>query len=61
MNKTIPLVVGKKEQIFSDILQEDREIGGPPPESAMDEATETALYPVLYLLDGDAHFNPSQG
>ena len=50
------IVVGKKEQIFSDILQEDREIWVHLPESAMDEATETAAYPVLYLLDGDAHF-----
>lgn len=50
------IVVGKKDQIFSDILQEEREIWVHVPESAMDESTEIARYPVLYLLDGDGHF-----
>jgi predicted alpha/beta superfamily hydrolase len=50
------IVVGNKDRIFSEILQEEREIWVHLPESAMNESMETARYPVLYLLDGDGHF-----
>lgn len=51
------IVLGKKEKIHSEILQEDREIWVHVPDG--DDAQNGGSgqrYPVLYLLDGDAHF-----
>ncbi|MGB5402968.1 MAG: alpha/beta hydrolase-fold protein [Robiginitalea sp.] len=50
------IVVGMKDHIFSDILQEEREIWVHLPESARNESNGTVKYPVLYLLDGTGHF-----
>jgi len=50
------IVIGQKDIIFSDILKEDREIWVHLPESAMNATSDSAKYPVLYLLDGTGHF-----
>lgn len=50
------IVIGQKDIIYSDILEEDREIWVHLPESARNATTGSTKYPVLYLLDGSAHF-----
>lgn len=50
------IVVGQKAIVHSDILKEDREIWIHLPQSASNATGNDAKYPVLYLLDGDAHF-----
>jgi len=54
--KNTDIVFGHKDVIHSNILEEDREIWIHLPESAMDDSKKMSKYPVLYLLDGDAHF-----
>ncbi len=46
--------LGVRDSIFSNILNEPREIWVHVPESFHKNATKK--YPVVYLLDGDAHF-----
>ena len=50
------IVIGQKDVIYSNILEEDREIWVHLPESTMDERFTPVKYPVLYLLDGASHF-----
>jgi uncharacterized protein len=51
------IVLGKKERIQSGILQESRELWvHVPDEYSSHEDDSARRYPVLYLLDGDAHF-----
>ncbi|MBT1698736.1 prolyl oligopeptidase family serine peptidase [Fulvivirgaceae bacterium PWU4] len=51
------IVLGKKEKIHSEILQEDREIWVHVPDEYDEQGDGSGKqYPVLYLLDGDAHF-----
>lgn len=54
--KNKSLVLGKTDVILSAILNEHRKILVYVPESVNEPATDTVKYPVLYLLDGDAHF-----
>ena len=53
-----PVVIGKKLELFSEVLNEDRPliIGTPRRYDASEEH-----YPVVYLLDGDAHFHHTTG
>ncbi|MBS1781563.1 MAG: alpha/beta hydrolase [Bacteroidetes bacterium] len=45
-----PLVIGNVDQIHSNILNEDRVLNVYLPEGY--KATDTTLYPVIYILDG---------
>lgn len=56
IEKDNKIVFGHKNVIHSDILKEDREIWIHLPESANDSTSNKTKYPVLYLLDGPAHF-----
>jgi hypothetical protein len=53
------LIVGHKVQLFSKVLNEQREIWIHVPESYDDSQIEK--YPVIYLLDGKANFYPLIG
>jgi predicted alpha/beta superfamily hydrolase len=55
------IVIGQKDVIYSNILEEDREIWVHLPESTMDERFTSVKYPVLYLLDGASHFHSVTG
>lgn len=48
-----PVVVGERVTVYSEILGEDRPVLIHKPDGYDQSA---AAYPVLYLLDGDAHF-----
>jgi uncharacterized protein len=48
--------VGKKDSIYSKLLHEKREIWIHLPGSATGSLFKSQRYPVVYLLDGDAHF-----
>ncbi len=54
----IPVVAGEQVTIYSEILGEDRPVWIHKP--VVYDQTSTA-YPVLYLLDGDAHFLHTAG
>ncbi len=53
---TNSITIGKKELIYSKILKENRTVWIHVPRSAGDNIFSQQRYPVLYLLDGDAHF-----
>jgi predicted alpha/beta superfamily hydrolase len=55
-----PINIGHIDSIYSEILQEDREIWIHLPASAKNSMFNDT-YPVLYLLDGDAHFHSVTG
>jgi predicted alpha/beta superfamily hydrolase len=48
--------IGKKDSIYSRLLHEKREIWIHLPGSANGSLFKGQRYPVVYLLDGDAHF-----
>ncbi len=48
--------IGKKDSIYSKLLHEKREIWIHLPGSANGSLFKSQRYPVVYLLDGDAHF-----
>ncbi len=50
------LSIGKKDSIYSKLLHEKREIWIHLPGSATGALFKSQRYPVVYLLDGDAHF-----
>jgi predicted alpha/beta superfamily hydrolase len=50
-------VLGKSNTIDSKILGEKRKVWVYVPASAKDPANSGKMYPVVYLLDGDAHFS----
>jgi predicted alpha/beta superfamily hydrolase len=55
------IAVGEKFTFASETLGEERPFWVSLPAS-YNESTHAALgYPVLYLLDGDAHFHPTSG
>jgi len=56
MVKNNSLVLGKSDVMMSAILNEHRKILVYVPEGVNEPGTGTVKYPVLYLLDGDAHF-----
>jgi hypothetical protein len=53
-----PVVIGNKVEIHSKILNETRPLLIATPPS---DAPDAGPYPVLYLLDGDAHFHHASG
>jgi predicted alpha/beta superfamily hydrolase len=54
------ITIGKKYSMRSKVLEEERPYWVSVPNS-YDEADEKRRYPVLYLLDGDIHFQPASG
>lgn len=52
------VVIGKVDTIFSEVLGEDREIWVSVPQSGRVPGKK---FPVMYLLDGDAHFYSMMG
>jgi len=55
------IVIGKINSINSTILNEERKIWVHVPEANPEGLYEKKKYPVLYLLDGDAHFSSIVG
>ena len=53
--------IGERLSIKSEILSEDRPYWVYLPESYGDETNAPRRYPVLYLLDGDGHFQSATG
>lgn len=53
---TNQIVIGQIDSLYSDILDESRDIWVHIPESAKNSISNTTKYPVLYLLDGPGHF-----
>ena len=61
IEKDTKIILGHKEVIHSDILNEDREVWIHLPESYSDNTFKKTKYPVLYLLDGPGHFYSVSG
>jgi uncharacterized protein len=55
------IIVGKKETIYSKVLNENRKLWIYTPNITSQNASPDKRYPVLYLLDGDAHFFSTVG
>jgi predicted alpha/beta superfamily hydrolase len=56
-----PIVIGTKHILHSSILNEDREYWVSLPESYGNEGSSYKTYPVLIVLDGNAHFRSITG
>ena len=50
------ITIGVRDSVFSTILNEQRQIWVHVPQGAEAASPSGKKYPVLYLLDGDAHF-----
>jgi len=50
------IVIGTVDSIYSDNLKEQQKFWVHVPNNSAGEVTTGSKYPVLYLLDGDAHF-----
>jgi hypothetical protein len=59
--KTDSIFIGKKVTIYSKVLSENRKIWVYTPEITSLSTGDDKRYPVLYLLDGDAHFFSTVG
>lgn len=55
------IIIGKKESIYSRVLNENRKIWIYTPNMTSQSESPDKRYPVLYLLDGDAHFFSTVG
>ena len=55
------ITIGKKEIIYSRVLNENRKIWIYTPNITSKSVNPDKRYPVLYLLDGDAHFFSTVG
>jgi predicted alpha/beta superfamily hydrolase len=55
------IVIGKTERIYSKLLNENRTIWVHLPSSMNNHIFSASQYPVVYLLDGDAHFSSVTG
>ncbi len=55
------ITIGKKEIIYSALLHENRKIWIYTPNITSQSVSPDKRYPVLYLLDGDAHFFSTVG
>lgn len=55
------ILLGKKEIIASKVLNENRKIWVYSPDNTSQSTNAGKRYPVLYLLDGDAHFFSTVG
>ncbi|TGV04722.1 alpha/beta hydrolase-fold protein [Flavivirga rizhaonensis] len=53
--------IGKIESIYSKILNEERKVWIHVPKDKVDGVLLKQKYPVIYLLDGDAHFSSVVG
>lgn len=56
-----PVIIGKKEAIFSKVLNENRKIWVYTPTNTSQNVSLAKRYPVMYVLDGEAHFYSSVG
>jgi predicted alpha/beta superfamily hydrolase len=56
-----PIVIGRIDSLWSPTLKEWRQIWIYTPPSYTDTGYTPARYPVLYLLDGNAHFHSVSG
>lgn len=56
-----PILIGKKVTFFSQKLNENRKIWIYTPDKTSLHPGEETRYPVLYLLDGEAHFYSTVG
>ena len=50
------IVIGKIDSVYSNILMEQRKVWIYTPDMTLGNHDPNQRYPVLYLLDGDAHF-----
>lgn len=57
----LPISIGTTDSLYSSILKEPREIWVHVPHSDQRNIFAKQRYPVLYLLDGDAHFSSVVG
>lgn len=55
------ITIGKKEIIYSNLLKENRTLWIYTPTLTSQNTSPEKRYPVLYLLDGDAHFYSTVG
>lgn len=55
------ITIGERLSVHSEILDEDRPYWVHLPRSYEDDRFGLRSYPVLYLLDGDAHFHSASG
>lgn len=55
------ITIGKKETIYSTVLNESRKLWIYTPATTSGVASTVKRYPVLYLLDGEAHFFSTVG
>ncbi len=55
------IVIGKVDSVYSTILKEQRKIWVHVPNMNSGMQSSNQRFPVLYLLDGDAHFNSVVG
>lgn len=55
------ITIGKKETVYSRVLNEDRKIWIYTPDITSQNVSPDKRYPVLYLLDGNAHFFSTVG
>ncbi|SMD34684.1 hypothetical protein SAMN04488029_2135 [Reichenbachiella faecimaris] len=59
--KNTQIVIGHKDSVYSETLKESRNIWVHVPRSSNNELFESQKYPVLYILDGSAHFHSATG
>src|SRR4030095_16210175 len=55
------IVIGKVDSVYSNVLKEQRKIWVYVPNMNSGLQNSKQRFPVLYLLDGDAHFNSVVG
>lgn len=55
------IIIGQKETIYSKVLNESRTLWIYTPEITSQNVSSDNRYPVLYLLDGEAHFISTVG
>ena len=55
-NASNNIVIGTIDSVYSKILEEQRKVWIYVPHSGQGDIYSKQRYPVVYLLDGDAHF-----
>jgi predicted alpha/beta superfamily hydrolase len=60
-NKDKEIVIGDIDQVYSKILKENRKIWVYVPNGADPNTNDKERFPVVYLLDGNAHFFSTMG
>ena len=58
---SLNILIGKKEKIYSNLLKENRNIFIYTPTYTSNDTSGNKRYPVIYILDGDAHFLSTVG